>query len=147
MKKLIIAVYFFLLCVSPALAESITPQELVNKFNLRTIYSSLGQGLKSYCGSYPIDFMDISVLEFTEDSVTFDTSEEYFKIKILSPSQIEVTDIIKPPATYHTVKKYQIFYDKEHGDIRASEADIKISDPCEPYSERLRKGDYSEWYE
>lgn len=130
-----IVCFFLLLSLIPTsgFAEKLTPQILATHFNLRTIRSSFGPGLNTYCGSYPVDFFHKDTMKINKDAVIFDTKEDYFVIKIIGKNQIKVTDQIKPPATYYSDSVYFVKFDKEHGDIRADETYIEIPTPCEPY--------------
>lgn len=132
MKKLI---FFILLLSIPtsASAEKLTPQILATHFNLRTILSSFGPGMKTYCGSYPVDFFHKDNTRFEKDAVIFETQEDYFVITIIGENKIRVTDQIKPPATYYSTATYDVIFDKEHGDIRANETYTEVPNPCEPY--------------
>ena len=59
MKKLLAILVLGLLWCNGVLANELNANSFFNKFNMRSIYSSMGPQLKYWCGSYPFEFFTI----------------------------------------------------------------------------------------
>ena len=136
--KAILITTILLASVSYSFGASITPEQLVESFNLRTIYSSYAQTLKMYCGDYPSDFFVKEDIKITPKSAIFESKNRYLKLEILDENLIEVTDMIKG-RDYSTKCKYPVSFDQKHHDIRASETYVEKIGVCIPYPEELKR--------
>ncbi|KAF1073885.1 hypothetical protein [Halodesulfovibrio sp. MK-HDV] len=137
-KAIFIAI-MLLASVSSSYGASITPEKLIQSFNLRTVYSSYAQTLKMYCADYPKDFFDKKDIKVTQKSVVFESKTRYLKLEILDEDLVEMTDIIKG-RSYSTKSQHPVFFDEKNKDIRTNETyiDYEIV-PCVPFTEKCRR--------
>lgn len=134
MKKLAFVLFLLLIQTTVLHAEeTLTPQLVATKFNLRTIYSSFGQVVSKFCESYPDEFFSDDSITYDDNRVIFENKINYFVLEIIGDDEIEVSDQILPPGNYYSNTKYKVFFDKEHGDIRATQTFIPVPSPCVPY--------------
>lgn len=139
MKKIVLCFFLLLAQVTTTFAEQpLTPELLAKKFNLRTIYSSYGQGLKTFCESYPVDFFPVDSIKYKGNMVIFETKSRYLVLDITGDDEIEVSDQILSPGNYYSNIKYKVFFDKENCDIRAAQTFIPVPNPCVPYAKRRK---------
>lgn len=140
MKRLVFLFLLFFMQVTAGYAKSqLTPELLATQFNLRTIYSSIGPLLKTYCGSYPVDFFPADSVSYRDNKAIFETDIALFILKVVDENQIKVIDKIKSPGTYYTNKQYDVYFDDKNEEIRAKEAFIPVAKPCEPYPKEKAK--------
>lgn len=134
MRKIVVCLFLLLAQVTVLHAEErLTPQLLATKFNLRTIYSSFGPGMDTYCGSYPIDFFSAGSIQYEKNQVLFETDIDFFILKVVGNDEIKVIDQIKSPGNYYSNTNYKVVFDKKNGDIRAKETFTPVPSPCVPY--------------
>lgn len=138
MRKIAILIVVLVSQTTVLHAEALTPELLAKKFNLRTIYSSYGQGVKTFCESYPVDFFPVDSIKYKGNMVIFETKSRYLVLDITGDDEIEVSDQILSPSNYYSNIKYKVFFDKENCDIRAAQTFIPVPKPCVPYAERRR---------
>ncbi|MEZ6854981.1 hypothetical protein [Halodesulfovibrio aestuarii] len=137
LKVILIFVILFV-SVSYSYGASITPEQLVQSFNLRTIYSSYADTLRMYCGDYPSDFFVKEHIKITSKSAILESKNRYLKLEILDENLIEVTDIIKG-RSYSAKCQYSVSFDEKHQDIRASQTYVEEIGICLPYPEALKR--------
>ena len=78
MKKLFLYIFLGLLWCNGVLANELNANSFFNKFNMRSIYSSMGPQLKYWCGSYPFEFFTIK--EKNNNSITLVRNDDHFWI-------------------------------------------------------------------
>jgi len=109
MKKLfsMIVVLSMLWC-NGVLANELNANSFFNKFNMRSIYSSMGPQLKFWCGSYPFEFFKIE--KQNNQSITLIRDDtQLWVVKFLKNNKIELTDQITD-GTYLTNDVYELKY-------------------------------------
>ncbi|WP_157038340.1 hypothetical protein, partial [Photobacterium ganghwense] len=106
--KFIFSGVFASIAYSSIGAEQVTTQDLYEKFNMRTIYSSYGQRLKYYCESYPKQFFSIEGASFVSDSrLELVSGEDVWFFTISEPNIISVGNHITS-GTYNSVSTYAL---------------------------------------
>ena len=114
-------------------AKDLTLNDIYEKFNMRTVYSSYGPRLKYYCESYPKDY-------FPKENAKFIKGKQ---LELVSGNDIWVFTIKEPntfflnnqitKATYNSGKEYSVQYDEVHNDWRADKILIKKKGNCKKY--------------
>ena len=108
MKKLLWILVLGLLWCNGVLANELNANSFFNKFNMRSIYSSMGPQLKYWCGSYPFEFFTIK--EKNNNSITLVRDDtQFWIIKFLKNNKIQLTDQITD-GTYLTNDVYELKY-------------------------------------
>ena len=107
MKAIGIIVLSLMWC-NGVLANELNANSFFNKFNMRSIYSSMGPQLKYWCGSYPFEFFTIK--EKNNNSITLVRDDtQFWIIKFLKNNKIQLTDQITD-GTYLTNDVYELKY-------------------------------------
>ena len=97
-----------LLWSNGVLANELNANSFFNKFNMRSIYSSMGPQLKYWCGSYPFEFFTIK--EKNNNSITLVRNDDHFWIiTFLENNKIELINQITS-GTYLTSHDYELKY-------------------------------------
>ena len=108
MKKLLGILVLSLLWCNGVLANELNANSFFNKFNMRSIYSSMGPQLKYWCGSYPFEFFTIK--EKNNNSITLVRNDDHFWIiTFLENNKIELINQITS-GTYLTSHDYELKY-------------------------------------
>ena len=108
MKKLLAILVLGLLWCNGVLANELNANSFFNKFNMRSIYSSMGPQLKFWCGSYPLEFFKLE--KQNNQSITLIRDDtQFWIIKFLKNNKIELTDQITD-GTYLTNDVYELKY-------------------------------------
>jgi hypothetical protein len=108
MKKLLGILVLGLLWCNGVLANELNANSFFNKFNMRSIYSSMGPQLKFWCGSYPFEFFKLE--KQNNQSITLIRDDtQFWIIKFLKNNKIELTDQITD-GTYLTNDVYELKY-------------------------------------
>jgi len=107
MKAIGIIVLSLMWC-NGVLANELNANSFFNKFNMRSIYSSMGPQLKYWCGSYPFEFFTIK--EKNNNSITLVRNDDHFWIiTFLENNKIELINQITS-GTYLTSHDYELKY-------------------------------------
>lgn len=120
-----------------------TPKQIYQSFNMRTVRSSFGQGLKAFCGTYPKDFFNLSTAKFEKNKLILDAKEDYWLIEIINDHEFIMINKIKS-GTYNSKSKHKYIVDKVTGEIRCNNFYIPESTPCKPYPEDWKTGKHNE---
>ena len=108
MKKLFLYIFLGLLWCNGVLANELNANSFFNKFNMRSIYSSMGPQLKYWCGSYPFEFFTIK--EKNNNSITLVRNDDHFWIiNFLENNKIQLINQITS-GTYLTSHDYELKY-------------------------------------
>ena len=108
MKKLLGIVVLGLLWCNGVLANELNTNSFFNKFNMRSINSSMGPQLKFWCGSYPFEFFEIE--KQNNQSITLIRHDtQIWTIKFSKNNKIELTDEITD-GTYLTNNIIELKY-------------------------------------
>jgi len=120
MKKFLGIVVLGLLWCNVVLANELNANSFFNKFNLRSINSSMGPQLKFWCGSYPFEFFEIE--KQNNQSITLIRHDtQIWTIKFLKNNKIELTDEITD-GTYLTNDIIELKYIKDMNEWWSTDA-------------------------
>ncbi|VAW81949.1 hypothetical protein MNBD_GAMMA12-1966 [hydrothermal vent metagenome] len=115
-------------------AGELTLNDLYNKFNMRTIYSSYGQRLQYYCGAYPKNFFPKHQASFKfGNTLKLVSGDDVWIFTMKSDNKIILVNKITS-GTYNTVNKYALHFDRINGDWRADKIRIKEPVNCKKFS-------------
>ena len=114
-------------------AQDITLNDIYEKFNMRTIYSSYGQRLKYYCESYPKEYFSKENAKFINDKQLELVSGSDVWVFTIKASNILLLNNQITSGTYNIGKEFSVYFDSENNDWRADKILIKKSDKCKNY--------------
>ncbi|WP_449287759.1 lysozyme inhibitor LprI family protein [Marinobacter salarius] len=128
-----------LLSLSPFAAQTvfadepkrISPEAFVKKFNMRTVVSSYGQRLKSYCERFPRDYF--STVHYVSDTeLALYNGTDYWRVTFEGDNRVtlfnEITD-----ASYESQKSFPVAYVDSLDEWRADEVKIQRVEDCKPF--------------
>ncbi|VAW71121.1 hypothetical protein MNBD_GAMMA10-1644 [hydrothermal vent metagenome] len=114
-------------------AGEIKLDDIYEKFNMRTIYSSYGQRLKYYCESYPKEyFSKENIKHIKGKKLELISGDDIWVFTIKGPNQLVLSNKISD-ASYNTLDEYTVYYDKDNNDWRANKILLKKSEDCVKY--------------
>jgi len=115
-------------------ATEITLNDIFEKFNMRTIYSSYGQRLKYYCGTYPKDIFLKGNAKFNkkENKLELHSGSDIWVFKIEGSNKIFLNNKVTS-ATYDSGKEYAVKFDAKNNDWRVNKILIKEPKGCKKY--------------
>lgn len=120
---------------APDTPPQITPQDFYERFNMRTILSSVGPRLNYHCESFPFEFF--SITEMTDDYLELEEDGyPQWYINFLGDNTIELF-ISVWGTTYRSNTEYRLIFDTETQQWRASTTFINIPDNCVPYKRTI----------
>ena len=146
MKKFLGIIVLGLLLSGNANSKELNADSFFNEFNMRSIYSSVGNWLKHSCDeSYPFEIFKIK--EQNNHSITLVNGVDLFwTIKFLGNNKIELTDQITS-GTYLTTNVYELKYISDINewwsidDANLNKLKIPLSGDCEKLSSQSANTD------
>lgn len=119
-----------LLASQAGMARDLTVDELVDRFNLRSIRSSYGPRLQFYCESYLREFFTVQQRTRTAaGQIELDNGDDVWTITIVGPHRIGVSNRIRS-GTYDAYAEYEIDFHPATQDWQAQETWIRRPTPC-----------------
>ncbi|WP_375172419.1 lysozyme inhibitor LprI family protein [Marinobacter sp.] len=130
----IVSCFLFPFSISIVAAEdskNLSPEAFVNKFNMRTIFSSYGPRLKYYCDTYPVEYFSI-INYVSETELDLYDGSDYWSVRFEEGNRIILYNRIRD-ASYRSQKSYQLVYFESLDEWRADETRNERLDDCEPF--------------
>lgn len=112
-------------------SPNLSPEEFVNKFNMRTIFSSYGPRLKYYCATYPFEYFSI-IHHVSDTELNLYDGSDYWSVRFEEGNRIILYNRITD-ASYRSQESYQLVYFESLDEWRADETKLERSDACEPF--------------